>query len=134
MQYARTLVAGNDRCMRISELDYEALYQRILRVARKNCAASGVDYEFLRTLCFAWAGRSFFSTDDGRIGLAPVSSRPDDIICIFPETRTPFILRKHDKHDGSYAVLGDAYIDGIMHGEFLEGKDLQGDLEWFTLR
>ncbi len=45
---------------------------------------------------------------------------PGDVICIFLRGRTPYVLRRQD--GGFYEIVGEAYVHGIMYGEFLEGS------------
>ena len=57
-------------------------------------------------------GRSFLTTDDGYVGLAPIASKPGDEICVLLACRSPLVLRPCG--DGSYKVVGECYIDGLM--------------------
>lgn len=59
-------------------------------------------------------GRSFFTTVDGYIGLAPIATKPGDEVCILLGCRTPLVLRPSG--DGLHKVVGDCYIDGFMDG------------------
>ncbi|KAL8838538.1 MAG: hypothetical protein Q9170_002118 [Blastenia crenularia] len=61
------------------------------------------------------AGRSFIRSRDGRLGLAPKSTRVGDIVCLFHGGDVPFILRPFDS--GRYGFVGEAYIHGVMQGE-----------------
>jgi heterokaryon incompatibility protein (HET) len=58
-----------------------------------------------------------FKSDKGFIGLAPESAEIGDIICIFHGGVVPFVLRP--EADGRYRLLGEAYVHGIMDGEFM---------------
>ena len=57
-------------------------------------------------------GRSFFTTDDGYIGLAPTAIKPGDHVCVILGCQSPFVLRPCG--DGSHKVVGECYIDGFM--------------------
>ena len=59
--------------------------------------------------------RVLASMADGRIGWLPGSSQSDDHICLIQGAAFPFVLRA--RGDGTFAVVGDSYIHGIMHGE-----------------
>ena len=59
-------------------------------------------------------GRSFFTTADGYIGLAPKATKPGDEVCILLGCQTPLLLRPCG--DGSHKVVGECYIDGFMDG------------------
>jgi hypothetical protein len=54
----------------------------------------------------------------GHVGLIPAHSMPGDVVCILYGAKVPFVLRKHDHR--CYELVGDAYVFGIMDGEFLE--------------
>ena len=59
-------------------------------------------------------GRSFFTTVDGYIGLAPMATKPGDEVCVLLGCQTPLVLRPCG--DGSHKVVGECYIDGFMDG------------------
>ena len=59
--------------------------------------------------------RILANTLDGHIGWVPETSQPGDLVTLFQGSPFPFILR--ERGDGYHTVIGDAYIDGIMHGE-----------------
>ena len=59
-------------------------------------------------------GRSFFTTVDGYIGLAPIATKPGDQVCILLGCQTPLILRPCRIY--GYKVVGECYIDGFMDG------------------
>ena len=64
----------------------------------------------------ATMGRTFFVTDR-HMGLGPIGIRKGDKIAIIFGLRAPFILREED---GMYALIGDSYVCGLMHGEAME--------------
>lgn len=88
-------------------------------------------------LCMAMStrrGRRFMKTEMGRIGLAPAAgSRPRDgdkkgsLIVIFHGFIVPIIFEPVDDEQKEYKVVGDCYIEGIMHGDAItwEEKDTQ---------
>ena len=59
-------------------------------------------------------GRSFFTTADGYIGLAPMATKPDDEVCVLLGCQSPLVLRPCG--DGNHEVVGECYIDGFMEG------------------
>ncbi|KAL8837301.1 MAG: hypothetical protein Q9170_002558 [Blastenia crenularia] len=59
-------------------------------------------------------GRRFCLTHSGRIGWIPGAARPGDVVTIFRGSAVPVLLRPHN---GSYLVIGQCYIHGIMDGE-----------------
>ena len=62
----------------------------------------------------AMKGRSFFTTIDGDIGLAPIATKPGDEVCVFLGCKKPIVLRRCE--DGHHKVVGECYIDGFMDG------------------
>lgn len=62
--------------------------------------------------------RRVFATDNGYLGLGPDSIRDGDIVAVLYGQITPLVLRP--TANGCYTLLGDAHVDGIMHGEIME--------------
>ena len=69
---------------------------------------------YLASVRFSIRGRSFFTTDDGYIGLAPIATKPGDEISVLLGCPLPLVLRPCG--DGYYKVVGECYIDGFMEG------------------
>ncbi|KAJ4130531.1 hypothetical protein NW754_009582 [Fusarium falciforme] len=64
------------------------------------------------------ASYTFAVTKGGYMGLVPPGSAEGDIICQFEGCGIPFVLRPQGEEcDGSFALWGDAYVQGFMHGE-----------------
>ncbi|KAH6705304.1 hypothetical protein BKA61DRAFT_581073 [Leptodontidium sp. MPI-SDFR-AT-0119] len=63
-----------------------------------------------------WPSRPFV-TEQGHLGRGPLSSKEEDLICIFPGGKSPYILRDAGKND--YYFLGECYVEGVMEGEGL---------------
>ena len=59
-------------------------------------------------------GRSFLTTVNGQIGLAPIVTKPGDEVAVLLGCRSPLVLRPFG--DGSHKVVGECYIDGFMEG------------------
>jgi hypothetical protein len=76
-------------------------------------------------------GRSFFATESGQIGLGPPDARTRDIVWIFHNGFTPFVLRA-DTHGIEYQFLGESNVDGPMYGEAF-GLDASNESIMFTL-
>ena len=51
------------------------------------------------------------------LGLAPMLAQKGDHICILRGAKVPFILRT-TAQQGRFRVVGEAYVDGFMHGQF----------------
>ncbi len=62
--------------------------------------------------------RRTFATSEGYLGLAPENIQSGDIICVSLGGATPFIIQKEDQE--CYQLIGEAYVFGIMDGEFVD--------------
>jgi len=77
------------------------------------------------------AKRTFITTTTGYFGLAPQKTRLGDLVCLVYGADAAFILRKPEPELGDIpgSFIGEAYIHGIMQGEYLEiakGEDFTG--------
>jgi hypothetical protein len=79
-------------------------------------------FRFQSGLVLAGVSRRPFLTSDKRVGIAPDICEPGDGVVIFYGAGTPFILRPGE--NGQYRFIGEAYVHGIMDGEFLENDPL----------
>jgi hypothetical protein len=61
--------------------------------------------------------RRLCTTTSGRLACVPKSTHEGDVICILFGGEVPYVLRPI--RDGSYSVIGECYVDNIMHGESL---------------
>lgn len=59
--------------------------------------------------------RRFYRSENGRFGWGVDSIEAGDKVCIFNGASAPFILRPIE--GGSYILIGDTYIHGLMYGE-----------------
>lgn len=70
-----------------------------------------------RRVCF---GRKLFTTRSGRVGFGPQSMDVGDVVCIIKGAKVPFIFQQHPALPNTYYLRGEAYVHGIMHGEYLK--------------
>jgi hypothetical protein len=84
--------------------------------------------DYLLAVMIAAETRRPFKTDGGHLGVGPRFAEISDIICIFHGATVPFVLRPAS--DGRWTLLGEAYVDGIMDGQFMETV---GPAETFVL-
>lgn len=63
-------------------------------------------------------GKTLFKTTSGSVGLGSEQMVVDDIVVILWGCNVPIILRPLANHQYSY--IGEAYVHGIMYGEFLD--------------
>lgn len=75
------------------------------------------DTWYRRAMHFLRPCRPFISTS-GFVGLAPCHVQNGDVICIFLGGSVPYIIR--EQSDGIYELIGDAHVQGIMYGEYME--------------
>ena len=61
-----------------------------------------------------------FITLTGFVGLCPSVVEPGDEVCIFFGGKAPYVVRP--QQNGTYSLVGEAYVHGIMYGEFLKGN------------
>jgi hypothetical protein len=66
------------------------------------------------------------------VGLVPEAARVDDEVVLVAGARTPFLIRRAD--DGLCELIGEAYVDGIMDGEFVRRGPPPGSVEILHLR
>jgi hypothetical protein len=64
--------------------------------------------------------RRFCTTIKGRLACVPVSAQTGDLICILHGGEVPYVLRPHG--GGHYIVVGECYVDGVMHDEAFSGE------------
>jgi hypothetical protein len=65
-----------------------------------------------------WSSRRrLCKTRKGRLACVPKSSKRGDVICTLFGAEVPYVLRPMAK--GFYTVIGECYVDDIMHGESL---------------
>jgi hypothetical protein len=60
----------------------------------------------------------FFASTEGYIGWMPASAEIGDFIMIFQGCPIPMTIR--DVGRGYHRIVGPAYVDGIMEGQFME--------------
>jgi hypothetical protein len=70
-----------------------------------------------------------FISKEGHVGLVPAHSQPGDFIRILYGAIVHLVLRR--AINGTLELVGEAYVYGIMDGEFLEGSPRE---EIFHLR
>jgi hypothetical protein len=71
-----------------------------------------------------------FLSEKGYVGLAPLHVQAGDVIVLFVKAKFPYVLR--DSGNGTYSLVGEAYVHGIMYGEFF-GLKTDVDVMTFTL-
>jgi hypothetical protein len=72
-------------------------------------------------------GKRLFTTSQGYLGLGPSHMHVGDELVIIHGVIVPFLLRKGDAHR---TLVGEAFVHGIMDGEFM---DVQAEVQHFEL-
>lgn len=88
---------------------------------------------FSKNIELATDGRVFFKIRDSRtctMGLGPASIRISDDICLFPDTPTPFVVRRHKEGKASiYQLIGDCLLDTDEDALFPEKANNESPIE-----
>jgi hypothetical protein len=64
--------------------------------------------------------RRLFRTQNGFLGLGPMSAKVGDVVCIFKGGRVPYVIRKIPDGSSYFNFIGDCYVHAIMHGEAVD--------------
>jgi hypothetical protein len=75
-------------------------------------------YNYINTIC---QGRRFGITEQGHLALVPGHTRTGDKIAVLLGSRFPFVIRLTDQ--GTYRLIGSAFVLGFMDGEALQLED-----------
>ncbi|KAL2071818.1 hypothetical protein VTL71DRAFT_13053 [Oculimacula yallundae] len=69
----------------------------------------------------------------GYVGLAPLDTKVGDLVVLFEGAKFPYVLRRGRGNDDElYTLVGEAYVHGVMYGEFLQDRT-KGRLRAFTM-
>jgi hypothetical protein len=60
-----------------------------------------------------------FMTKNGYVGVGPAEMLPGDVVSIFFGAHVPYVIRQESEHPLLFSLVGDAYVYGIMDGEFM---------------
>jgi hypothetical protein len=61
-----------------------------------------------------------FLSRDGHVGICPMFAQEGDVVFVVHGARVPFVMRDHG--DGTFGLVGEGHVFGVMDGEFLEGE------------
>ncbi|KAK8187774.1 heterokaryon incompatibility protein-domain-containing protein [Phyllosticta capitalensis] len=84
-------------------------------------------YGVLHDTTAAWYGYRlkwrFAQTASGYVGLVPDAAVQGDVVAVLAGGGVPYVLREvPGEKEGTYRLVGPAYVEGIMGGEAMEGK------------
>lgn len=57
----------------------------------------------------------FLITEQGYLGLKPMTQEAGDLVCVLLRGNLPFVLRQQDNDE--YCLFGESYIHGLVDGE-----------------
>ena len=107
-----------------------------------NPQTGGPSHERAQNIRTAWLvmafmfaatkNRCLIITDKGYVGLSPSMTEAGDVVAILEGAETPFILRP-TADEGVFRLLGDCYLHGVMHGELVSTKELEGRMGQLTI-
>ncbi|KAM7218408.1 hypothetical protein V8F06_006172 [Rhypophila decipiens] len=69
--------------------------------------------------------RRFFVTEKGFMALGPAQTKVGDKVVVLEGMHVPIVLRK-DEEGGGHAVVGEAYVHGLMNGEAFDEEMADG--------
>ncbi|KAK4185824.1 hypothetical protein QBC35DRAFT_296799 [Podospora australis] len=94
----------------------------VLGVSVDNTGLLGPKEQYIayaRRIYTACAHRRFFMTKRGFIGLAPSNAGKGDVVAVLQGGKTPFLLRPRQVHMGTYELVGECFVYGLMNQEAL---------------
>ena len=125
----QTLVAGSSRDLDFLPVKWEDAEPVALRLCDYNAHDGLVDgdeelagwfYKYIRAPC---TKRRLCIGDNGKPLLGPETTKVGDHVVLLFGSPVPLILRPVDPEQPElhqYTLVGECYVEGIMHGEYLE--------------
>lgn len=82
---------------------------------------------FLKAFKSNFRSRRLFVSQTGYLGTAPWTVQAGDVIMLVAGAYVPFIFRQTSAtcNEGSWKLIGESYVHGIMFGEGLQGETIQ---------
>ncbi|KAI1425907.1 HET-domain-containing protein [Xylaria sp. FL1777] len=118
------LLRKSIRRINVKRIKLEA--QKFLAHTGDEMASDSEIVSLMGTISGDINGRSLkrlpFVTTTGRLGLGYDCIQAGDVVAIIRGAQVPFILRR--QQTGAYNLISEAYVDGIMDGEALQGATL----------
>ncbi|RDW57305.1 hypothetical protein BP5796_12755 [Coleophoma crateriformis] len=115
-----------------AELSYSVNFSRQTRKrAHKRSKKDVLRFQTqMNTMC--WNRKVAHMRRGGREALVPSHARPGDEICVLYGCRVPVVLRSSGVD--SWTFIGDAYVDGCMHGQVFNGYAQSDETQVFCFR
>ncbi|KAJ3518005.1 hypothetical protein NM208_g14622 [Fusarium decemcellulare] len=89
----------------------------------QELARSGDGFKWSHEATLVTRYRGFVLTAGGYFVIGPDIMQPGDVVAVLYGGRTPFILRR--RQDGTWMLVGECYVHGLMNGEALEGEGVR---------
>lgn len=71
--------------------------------------------------------RRLIQTTDKKLGLAPRTTKPQDLIAILHGSTVPVVLRESAATPGHYRLIGQCYVENVMMGEAVTWEEDEAD-------
>ncbi|KAI0870537.1 HET-domain-containing protein [Hypoxylon argillaceum] len=90
-----------------------------------DTAVDGTDNAYQLSILEGCFGRRVAITASGRLCVVPPFTKVGDSVIIPLGSQTPFLIRQHDSQSEnvSYELIGEAWVEGVMHGEMIGSTD-----------
>jgi hypothetical protein len=92
---------------------------RFLQNRESSIREHRVEDQVITQISNVFHGMSFFTTEEGYIGVAPDTAAPGDVLVVLLGLDSPILLRPTT--NGYYQVVGTCYVYGLMFSEALLG-------------
>ncbi|KAB5513112.1 heterokaryon incompatibility protein-domain-containing protein [Coniochaeta sp. 2T2.1] len=116
VNYAMLHVPAEMRSMDWSETA-KGLWYKALGYVKLDLHRSELLLELMANVEKAIKGRQLIVTEKGYLGLGALDVQPGDRVSILGNSPVPFLLRPRDGEPGTYSLVGECYVHGIMDGE-----------------
>ncbi|KAH8588301.1 hypothetical protein B0O99DRAFT_693587 [Bisporella sp. PMI_857] len=127
-QAMETSMGGRDYTGRIFNFPRAGVASARRKDAKESQVQDDPDL-FATTFNSVGLNRRFFMTEKGCMGLGPFTLLEGDTIMLVAGAYVPYVFRPAAAEGGSWVLVGETYIHGIMHGEALQA----GELEFKTI-
>ncbi|KAK0721152.1 hypothetical protein B0H67DRAFT_536144 [Lasiosphaeris hirsuta] len=81
---------------------------------------------YLSALRETFVGWRCVVANSGHCGIAPGGVHVDDVVVVLSGGAVPFVMRKGDRGEGSFRLVGECYMHGLMDGEAARIAPLDG--------
>jgi hypothetical protein len=115
-------IRGHRTLIRRLETGHNITHLAPLQQTDAGHSDAEVAEEHYRAICQWCCNRKFFITKSGYMGLGPKIMQEGDLVTVFGGSALPIVLRRRGGRGEMYAMVGVAYVGGIMDGEVFDAK------------